>query len=155
MMVSFGYMLASMAAGVFIGFGFYNEIFASGPPVQSWEEDFLALVSLGVGFASIALIGIYTFGIGAIFITMAEFMRWKGLIANLVMGGAIGGILALTGFAAGEGNSISDGALLVALSAGFIGGIVYWIIAGRRAGDWWQPTGAKACLSSEFSKQRH
>ncbi|MCF6321974.1 MAG: hypothetical protein L3J32_09430 [Rhizobiaceae bacterium] len=134
-MITIGFMFAIVAAGMFIGFGFYNEILTTGPLLDSWEEEFFGLLSLGVGFASIALIGAYATGVAAILIALAEMMRWQGLIANLVLGGFCAAILSL-----GSGNSdVSDGAFIVALSAGFIGGFVYWLIAGRNAGNWLGP----------------
>ncbi len=131
-MIALGFMFAIAAAGMFIGFGFYNEILTTGPLLDTWEEEFYGLLSLSVGFASIALIGAYAIGVAAILIALAELMRWQGMIANLLMGGITAAILSLGG---GETN-VSGGAFVVALSAGFIGGFVYWLIAGRKAGNW-------------------
>jgi len=134
-MITIGFMFAIVAAGMFIGFGFYNEILTTGQPLDNWDEQFYGLLSLSVGFASIALIGAYAIGVAAILIALAELMRWQGMIANLAMGGLTAAILAL----GGGGANVSDGAFLVALSAGFIGGFVYWLIAGRKAGNWLGP----------------
>lgn len=147
--IGFGFSLAIFAAGLFIGYGFYNEILSTEPPMQMWEEEFFSVISMGVGVASTMLIGAYGIGVVAIVIILAEVMRWNGIVSNLVMGGACALYLALTHFG---GEGISDGALLVSLSAGFIGGFVYWLIAGRSAGKWLAPTGGS---SSKSSQQKH
>lgn len=137
--ICFGFTFAVLAAGLFVGFGFYNEVLSSGPLLDAWEEEFYLLISMGVGFFSTVMIGVYSFGIVGILIAVAELMRWKGFVANLVMGGACGAFLALMNFGGAAQHQVSDGALLVSLSAGFIGGFVYWLIAGRSAGDWLGP----------------
>ncbi len=150
--ISFAFALAVVAAGMFIGFGFYNEVLTTGPLLDSWEEEMFAFVSLGIGFASTMLIGAYSIGLVAILIAIAELMRWKGLVTNLVLGGLSAGFLASTGFdnshvvSSPVGSSGEYGPLLVALSAGFIAGFVYWLIAGRCAGDW---LGTANSVSSE------
>ncbi len=137
-----GFTLAIAAAGLFVGIGFYNEILGTSPPLQNWEQDLYTLVSIGVAFTSTVLLGAYSYGVVAIIIVLAEAMRWKSLVANLVMGGICATFLALSKFGPSVENGTSDGPLLVSLSAGFIGGFVYWLIAGRRAGDWLGPTNA-------------
>ena len=140
--IGFGFCLAILAAGIFVGFGFYNEILTTGSLINQWEEELYSVISLGIGFASTILIGIYSLAVAAIIIAIAELMRWKGMVTNLIMGGGCAGFLALNNqglvqrpdeIPAFDSNY---GSLLVALSAGFIGGFVYWLIAGRRAGDW-------------------
>ncbi len=142
-----GFILAVAAAGLFVGIGFFNEAIISDPPVEIWEQDFLRLISIGFGFVSAILIGAYSYGVVAAIIALAETMRWSGLVANLVMGGVVAAFLALTNLGGSSGENVSDGALLVSLSAGFIGGFVYWVIAGRSAGKWLGPTSAP---SSKF-----
>jgi len=146
--ICFGLMLAFAAAGIFIGFGFYNEVTTTGPLMDQWEEDLFAFVSMGAGLFSTVLMGSYGYGVVAIVIALAEMMGWRSMVANLVMGGAAAGFLAITGFGFinQHGANIGNGGfagvdegygpLLVALSAGFIGGFIYWLIAGRSAGLW-------------------
>jgi len=144
--VSFGFFLAIVAAGLFVSFGFYNEIIAQSPSIERHEADLFALISIVSGFAATVSIGVYSIGVVAILIAIAELMRWKGLVTNLVMGGVCAGFLAINHFDFSYQTSAASlpadnyGPLLVALSAGFIGGFVYWLIAGHRAGDWMGPT---------------
>jgi hypothetical protein len=142
-MICIAFTLAVMCAGIFVGIGFYNEIINTRPLLDSWEEEMFAFMSVGVGFASTLLIGAYSYGVVAILIAIAELMRWKGMVTNLVMGGMCGLFMILTSRNLTHGSqgpmdigADDYGPLLVALSAGFIGGFVYWLIAGRRAGDW-------------------
>jgi hypothetical protein len=129
---------------MFIGFGFYNEILNTGPILEPWEIELFAIASMVTGLFSTLLMGAYGYGVVAIVVAIAEMMRWQSMVSNLVMGGASAGFLAFTSFGylnpvegtAGPGDNY--GVLLVALSAGFIGGFVYWLIAGRKAGIWLQ-----------------
>ena len=144
--ISFGVLLALIAVGIFIGFGIYNEAMIATPLVEPWEEDIFAIISMGVGLYSTMLIGSYGIGVIAIAIAISEMMRWQSMVSNVVLGGACAAFLAMTifdkpisGTVTHDGGSLSNGnygPLLVALSAGFIGGFIYWLIAGRRAGDW-------------------
>ncbi len=129
-----GFMLAAAAAGLFIGLGFYNELLATQPPLHEEEVVLFRWLSAAVGIASGGAIGVAAFAIAAILIAVAELMRWRGFIANLLLGGVCGLYL---GIGAGPpGGGISEGTLLVATAAGFIGGGVYWLIAGHGAGSW-------------------
>jgi hypothetical protein len=147
--ISFGFLLAIVAAGLFVSFGLYNDILGEGGLLNHHEEDLFAFISIVFGFGATLLIGYYSVGLVAILIAIAELMRWKGLVTNLVMGGACAGFLAIQNFdfvnQSGEASQPPEnyGALLVALSAGFIAGFVYWLIAGHRAGDWLGPVNPK------------
>ena len=140
--ISFGFFLAIVAAGLFVSFGLYNDILNHGVLLDTHEEDLFAFISIVSGFGATLLIGLYSAGLVAILIAIAELMRWKGLVTNLIMGGACAGFLAMQNFnftnGLGEASQPPEnhGALLVALSAGFIAGFVYWLVAGHRAGDW-------------------
>lgn len=132
--VSIGFGFGVLAAGAFIGFGFYNEIIATEPPMQPFEQDLFSFLSIGFGLFSSAVIAAYSFAIAGLMIAIAEISRLKGFVTNLMLGGGLALTLALMHF--GEEGVPSDGVLIVSLAAGFVGGLVYWLIAGRRAGDW-------------------
>lgn len=133
-MVSIAFGMAVLAAGAFIGFGFYNEIIATEPAVEPFERDLFSFLSIGFGLFTSAVIAAYSFAIAGLMIAVAEISRLKGFITNLMLGGGLALILALMHL--GEAGPPSDGVLIVSLAAGFVGGLVYWLIAGRRAGDW-------------------
>lgn len=67
-------------------------------------------------------------------VAVAETGRLRGLVANLLLGGIVA---AATGFLIhGEQAVPGQGAALAVLATGFVGGFVYWLIAGRGAGRW-------------------
>lgn len=143
--ISFGFFLAIVAAGLFVSFGLYHDIVTGDVLLDHHEQDLFAFIAIIFGMGATMMIGLYSVGLVAILIAIAELMRWKGLVTNLVMGGACAGFLAMQNFdfprdAGGVSQPPENyGALLVALSAGFIAGFVYWLIAGHRAGDWLGP----------------
>ena len=63
-----GFALAVLAAGMFIGLGFYNEVIATEPPMEDWEAELFAFASLALGFVSTLLIGFYAYATAAILI---------------------------------------------------------------------------------------
>ena len=135
-MVMFALGLSLFAAGLFIGFGVYNELVTVDPPVDNFEQQMLSFISVAFGLGSTALIGLYSIGLILSAILLAELLRWQSLIANLVLGGGIAFALSVLHF----GNSLDalagNNALMVSLSAGFIAGFIYWLLAGRNAGNW-------------------
>ncbi|MFK7903428.1 MAG: hypothetical protein AB8B49_11375 [Nitratireductor sp.] len=147
-----GVSLALLAAGLFISFGvftgMFEQLFADVEYVLDTELGntnplvhmlvILAGVLSSINFASLAIIPIF------VAITLAEGMRWQGLTINLILGGVVSLFtgLSIVSPMQGTGNNLpssnlpSDGTLVVLLAAGFIGGFVYWLIAGRSAGKW-------------------
>lgn len=149
--IFFGLFLAMLAAGLFLSFGlfsgFLTEFFADlqgalapDPYYRNDPVDTSPLVNLLViviGFLSSFQIA----GMAALptflAIALAEGFRWRGLTINLVLGGAVALATGLSVFSDRGGVGLpSDGALVVLLATGFIGGFVYWLIAGRSAGKW-------------------
>ena len=134
--VGFGITMAFVAVGIFIGFGFYTEMLNSASPLDNWEDEFLTLIAVGTGFVSTIWLAAYGIGIIAMVIALAEMLRWRGVVSYLIIGGAIGALLSFDRAGNIGEAQISQGSLLVALSAGFVGGFIYWLIAGRKAGQW-------------------
>ena len=135
-MVLIGYTFAVIAAGMFLSFGLLSEYFA----------EFFADMNQSAHFesASIVVIGIYmglhaagsSFFPAMVFIAIAELMRWRGMIINLVLGGLCALFVGVMSFAIGSGQTLSESTLIILLATGFIAGFVYWIFAGRKAGVW-------------------
>ena len=81
-------------------------------------------------------------------ILAAEFLRWSSLMINLLLGG----LCALVFMVLRQSEISSETGLpyaeheiwLAALSAGFVGGLTHWILAGHRAGRWLGPQSAPA-----------
>ncbi len=91
----------------------------------------------GVTIAAIAFATTLLLNIGAvaavpmfIVIVLAEMFRWRSVFLYLAVGGAIGLVpSAVNGVA-----WINSDDQVVLLAAGFVGGFVYWLVAGRLSG---------------------
>lgn len=135
-MILIGFFFAVMAAGMFLSFGLVSEYFA----------EFFADVDQSTSFegVSIFMVGIYMglhVGASAFFPTMvivaiAELMRWRGLITNLLLGGLCALFVGVIRSTFGNSQTLSENTLIILLATGFIGGFVYWLFAGRKAGAW-------------------
>lgn len=141
--IVFALLLAYLAAGLFVALGmflgWFRYLFAAftaetGGVVET--SDVLAAIAT---FA-VALFSSFTIAIAAtapslVAIAIAEAMRWRGLVTNLLLGGGVA--LATDWIATAPGSPpLSGGATLVLLATGFIAGFTYWLIAGRGAGRW-------------------
>lgn len=147
--VSFGLFTAMLAASLFLSAGIFGGMATEFLADLQWTiegdpylepVDTSPLVTLLV-----VVIGFFTSfhvaGLAALpmllAVGLAEFMHWRGMTINLVLGGlvALATGLSVFGDAGGEGLP-SDGTLVVLLATGFVGGFFYWLIAGRSAGKW-------------------
>ncbi|MXN65108.1 translation initiation factor IF-3 [Stappia sp. GBMRC 2046] len=128
--IVFGYGLALAAAGLFLAWGLFQPQGIEADPAR-----FAATIWTG------AVSGMVIGGMAAVpafaAIAVAEILRVKSMILNLAAGGLIAfGLWSLgePGVTAGE-PALRPGTS-VALAAGFVAGFVYWLIAGRTAGNW-------------------
>lgn len=142
--IIFGVSLAIFAASIFISFGmftgmfeqFFNDVEYVLETDIGDTDPIVALLVIGAGFfssfkiVSLAIIPIF------LAISLAEGMRWQGLTINLVMGGMVSLFAGITAIPSATGGLPSDGTMVILLATGFIGGFVYWLIAGRSAGLW-------------------
>lgn len=77
-------------------------------------------------------VGSYSFLPALIAIAVAEVFRIRWILYDIAVGGALGfAAQQFTAFAAVEPV---ERVLVILLAAGFAGGLVYWLIAGRLAG---------------------
>lgn len=135
MRMALGFMAGLLAAGLFIAWGFFRILGADGDPAA-----FAAII--GTGLVSASVLGALA-AIPALFaIGISEAMRWRSITYHVGIAGVIalviwtmGGELAEPGGASGTGPEVRPGST-IAVAAGFIGGAIYWLIAGRRAGCW-------------------
>jgi len=131
-----GYVFAIIAAELFLAAGlmagFVSQL------VSGQEEE----VFLGGAFVFMVWFPLGIFAAVAAFlpamflIAIAEMMRWRGMISNLLMGGVCSLFLGLSQFFDEPQHIPSESTLIILLATGFIGGFVYWLIAGRGAGSW-------------------
>jgi hypothetical protein len=118
--------LAYVAAVVAAGFVVYSDIvgFAVDP----------VYTGLIVGWSVIitGTIGAVAFVPSALAILAAELFRWRSIFFYLAVGGAIGFVSHVLSGPLKPGDNAESLAVLPA--AGFVGALVYWLIAGRTAG---------------------
>jgi hypothetical protein len=133
--IIFGLLLAFLAAGLFLGYGFYSNVidpaFEIDPQLR--HDGFIVFVT---GLAWSPFIAIAALGPAAIIIAIAEILNLRSLIANVLAGGLVSLIAFWSSSQASSFNGLSDGPLIVVTATGFIGGFVYWLVAGRKAGRW-------------------
>lgn len=133
--IGFGYILAVIAAAIFLSLGVVREVIAptieynTGVPVDGFLVPVLGLIASPL-LASALL------GPAAILIAIAEWVRFQGLVTNVVLGGALAFFAGGLQLGYGNPTDLSNGVAVVLAAAGFIGGLVYWLIAGRSAGKW-------------------
>jgi len=87
--------------------------------------------------ASVTTLWVGTIAIlpAAIAIALAEAFAWRSVVYYFLAGG----IIALIADQVSElviESALPGGRLVIMLAAGFVGGFVYWTIAGRNAGRW-------------------
>jgi hypothetical protein len=140
MMAFFGYVLACIAASLVLTLGSlapnWNEVMAPLGP-QAGAAESIALWSV-TGIAAIII-----FSVGflptLLVIALAEGLALRSAVVYGVIGAALSLAMAYgLDFAGYVASSDGDPARNreVCAAAGIAGGLVYWLIAGRRAGAW-------------------
>jgi hypothetical protein len=128
-----GFIAGCLAASIFVNVMFASTLVAIMPefsqagPALYVTVPFLALILANISF-----------GVFMIVAVAAELMGWRSWLVHAV-GGAVVALYA--GWRLAEGmdrpDAASDpGLMLFTLAAGLVGGIAYWLVAGRNAGNW-------------------
>lgn len=132
--VMLGYVLACIAASIVLTVGALTPQLDRFVP-QGLPESAI-WVMVGIGAAVIAGVAVLP---ALLVIALAEGFAWR----SVVLYGALGGGLALAlyygvdfaGYVGGpDGILAREREVLVA--SGIAGGLVYWVVAGRKAGSW-------------------
>ncbi|WP_051242036.1 hypothetical protein [Stappia stellulata] len=126
-------VLAFVAAGFFLAFGLFQAWTGEAHPAEIGA-------AVGAGLVGASVIGGLSFVPALFAVFLSEALRLRGIVFHL----AAGGVIALGLWAMQEaGDQASHRGLppgsLVVLAAGFVGGFVYWLLAGRQAGCWRTP----------------
>jgi hypothetical protein len=91
------------------------------------------LIALGTLIGVTWFGGLISFFPALVAIVVAEVLGWRSLYYYLAAGGLIGAVAwQATGY--WDGLDFADHLLALCLAAGFAGGFVYWLAAGRDAG---------------------
>jgi hypothetical protein len=142
--ISIGVFCAALAASLFLSAGLVGGVFDQfliemnefGNSGHHDAEPLVTVLVIFMGFIS----SFHVIGLAALPLTLAvvvaEGMCWQGMTINLVLGGAVALFTGLTAFGRVNHGLPSDGTIVILLTAGFIGGFFYWLIAGRNAGNW-------------------
>jgi len=141
-MILFALILAIVAAGITLAIGIIA------PDWAGIDSDPVERVSFFiVSFLATSFVGAVAILPAALFIVISEAARLRSFLFY-----GVGG--ALVGLASYFGSDISvrlenttdvppvANALQLAAAAGIIGGLVYWLVAGRNAGRWREPKAA-------------
>lgn len=133
--IIFGLFLSIFAATMFLSLGIVRDVVD--PAMQyhtgTGMDDFLVPL---FGLVASPFVAAAVLAPAVITIAIAELMRWRSIVANFLLGGIIAVFAGWQQFLLEDRQSISNGTLVVLLAAGFVGGFVYWLIAGRHAGNW-------------------
>lgn len=137
---AFGYIAATLAAALVV---------AASPALPSTAGLYLSRdlqdllgetgTRLTIGLADVAIAGFPTIGFVFVFtvaIAASEAWSLRALWTWIIAGGLAGLGLAYPVDLATTGPSPAAASLLPFVAAGFAAGLVYWLIAGRRAGTW-------------------
>lgn len=145
LIVSFtGYVLASFAAS----FVFANDL---GRIFYAWlidvqadlningadiplQEDIVRFLPQVLGWPVVFVVAFVPMALG---ITLSELFRWRSWLYHVALGGLAGLYVAYRypiGVANADAVQFAPQELTYFLAAGFAGGLVYWLVAGRRAG---------------------
>lgn len=134
-LISFGFFLASLAAGLTTTIGLeraYGLDAWTGEPVA----DFIFHWFLSVMVSTMA-IGHFSLTLAAIAIIAAESFGLRSWL-YYAAAGALMGALALVGLEGAQGPApsprLADIEALIFIAAGLAGGLTYWLVAGRSAG---------------------
>ena len=117
-----GYILAIVAAAVVVG----------AAASRTYDTDAVTLVV--PYFFTISAIGAAAFAPSAIAIAAAEILSLRSVFYFLVVGGGLGAIANQMSVGDPSAFAAFDRTELVFPAAGFAGGFVYWLVAGRLSG---------------------
>lgn len=133
-MITIGFIAASIAAG--ISLVFLTRMVTPPEAAQISDAGFGGwIIGATILFSSLA--GYVAFFPAIVIILYSEFTARRGWLFYALAGGAIAAVvpLALTVFQ-GSGEPSETPFLAMGIATGMIGGLTYWIVAGRNAGNW-------------------
>ena len=125
--ITVGFIASLLTAGFFLSWGLYQNADLDSDPIA-----FAAMV--GTGVVTAAFIGAMVLVPAFAVILAAELLSFRGVVYHLGAAGLIGFLL-WTIDNAGDTGGLPAGTTVV-LAASFLGGFVYWVIAGRLSGRW-------------------
>ncbi|PVB61586.1 translation initiation factor IF-3 [Labrenzia sp. 011] len=128
-----GFVLALLVCGLFLAWGLFR--------VTHPDQDPLAFIAMTIsGLVGASVIGATVLVPAAVLIVLAEAMRLRSLVFHVAAAGGLAFLIWTLGSETGT-TDWRPGSPVV-LAAGFMGGAVYWLIAGRKSGTWFDGQGS-------------
>lgn len=129
-----GYIVAVLAAALFIGVLFFSLIpFEAGTPPGAYAGSLVVAL-----FFFAPLVGYIAFLPALCIVVLTEVLHLRDWLFHALGGGAVG-LLATAWLWRNPERSPAPpdaGFLMVLIGAGMVGGMAYWLVAGRAAGEW-------------------
>ncbi|MBZ9796975.1 hypothetical protein [Mesorhizobium sp. ES1-4] len=141
--ILFGYAVASLAASAFL-----NILFLASFGYAPAQAHPAATASLYFSIPFVALfVAYFGFMPAAVVILIAEILGRRDWLFYALAGAVVAGVfLGLVDHAGDSPFAVTGtGAIMAVIGGGMVGGIFYWLSAGRWAGSWWQD--GKASIS--------
>ncbi|TWG97912.1 hypothetical protein L598_000200000510 [Mesorhizobium sp. J18] len=134
-MIVFGFLAAILSASLFI-----NLLVISAFRFDAEQLPDALAGGLYVGVPLLAVfVGYLAFWPAAAVIVALEIFARRDWLFHALGGGVVGLVVSGYFWLEPQENAFSDAALILALiAAGMVGGIAYWMVAGRSAGRWLQ-----------------
>ena len=134
--ILFGYAVASLAASAFL-----NILFLASLGYTPEHAQPTATASLYFSIPFIALfVAYFAFMPAAIVILLAEILGRRDWLFYALAGAVVAAVfLGLVDHAGDATFAVREtSAIMAVIGGGMVGGIFYWLSAGRWAGNWWQ-----------------
>lgn len=133
-MITIGFIAASIAAGVSLAF--LTRMITPQEAAELSGSDFSGWMIIATLMFS-SWTGFIAFFPGMAVIFYGEFTRRRDWLYYAVAGGLIAVVAPLfIAYVWGAGPRSKSEFVLMSLAAGMIGGLAYWLVSGRNAGSW-------------------
>ncbi|UCI08285.1 hypothetical protein [Mesorhizobium sp. B1-1-8] len=132
--ILFGYLVASLAASAFL-----NILFLAHLGYMPEHPEPVATASLYFSIPFVALfVAYFAFMPAAVAILIAEVLNRRDWLFYALAGAVVAGVFLGFVHQTGDANfDVTDtNAILAVIGCGMVGGIFYWLTAGRWAGSW-------------------
>jgi len=139
-MILFGYAVASLAASAFL-----NVLFLASLGYTPDHTHATATASLYFSIPLVALfVAYFAFLPAVIVILLAEILGRRDWLYYALAGAVVAAVfLGLVDHAPDSTFAVTDtSAIMAVIGGGMVGGIFYWLSAGRWAGSWWKDENA-------------
>ncbi len=133
MIIGFG--IAALAASAFLHIMWFGPL---DPPPEEMSGMVAGTMFVSIPFVAL-LVGYFAFLPALVVLVIAEFYRRRGWLFY-ALGGAAASLFfiarMLPTLMAPESDGFGVFLIAAAIGAGMVGGIAYWLVAGRTAGRW-------------------